>query len=106
MAIDTREKRANVLGVARPWIRSKEPDASKDEAWRASSANSYGGNLLSPTIALSFGTLAASPQKGSVAETPGRSVFASSERGLVSELPGRGLVAQRADRGLKVDEFE
>jgi hypothetical protein len=48
MAIDTKEKRASVLGVARPWMRDKFPVATPDEEWRASSGNSYGGNALSP----------------------------------------------------------
>lgn len=48
MAIDSKEKRAAVLGVARPWMRDKFPVATPDEEWRASSANSYGGNALSP----------------------------------------------------------
>ena len=47
MAIDSREKRASVLGVARPWMRTKEPGAV-DEAWRAATANEYAGNALSP----------------------------------------------------------
>jgi hypothetical protein len=46
--IDTREKRAAVLGVARPWMRSKFPQASKDQEWRMASGNTYGGNALSP----------------------------------------------------------
>jgi len=49
MAIDTKEKRANVLGVGRPWMRDKFPVATPDEQWRASSANSYGGNALTPS---------------------------------------------------------
>ena len=47
MAIDSKEKRAAVLGVGRPWMRDKFPVATPDEEWRASSANSYGGNALS-----------------------------------------------------------
>jgi len=46
MALDTRTKRSNVLGVGRPWIRTKEPDATKGEDWRISSGNAYGGNAL------------------------------------------------------------
>ena len=48
MAIDSKEKRASVLGVGRPYVRDKFPVATPDEEWRASSANSYGGNALSP----------------------------------------------------------
>ncbi len=50
MAIDTKEKRASVLGVGRPWIRDKFPVAAKDEEWRISSGNAYGGNALSPPV--------------------------------------------------------
>ena len=39
--IDTREKRASVLGVGRPWYRTKSPQAAKNGAWRATSGNSY-----------------------------------------------------------------
>jgi len=49
MAIDTREKRASVLGVARPWYRSKLP-GTIDEAWRLASGNVYAGNALSPSV--------------------------------------------------------
>lgn len=48
MAIDSKEKRAAVLGVARPWMRDKFPVATPDEEWRMSSGNAYGGNALSP----------------------------------------------------------
>ncbi len=51
MAIDSKEKRASALGVGRPWVRDKFPIATPDEEWRASSANSYGGNALSPVAA-------------------------------------------------------
>ena len=50
MAIDTKEKRAAVLGVARPWMRDKFPVATPDEEWRMSSGNAYGGNALSPVV--------------------------------------------------------
>ena len=50
MAIDDKEKRASVIGVGRPWMRTKFPVATPDEEWRASSGNSYGGNALSPTL--------------------------------------------------------
>ena len=48
MAIDSKEKRASVLGVARPWMRDKFPVVTPDEEWRISSGNAYGGNALSP----------------------------------------------------------
>jgi hypothetical protein len=47
MAIDSKEKRAAVFGVARPWWRDKFPVATPDEEWRISSGNAYGGNALS-----------------------------------------------------------
>jgi len=47
MAIDTREKRASVLSVGRPWSRTKEP-GTVDEAWRLASGMAYAGNALSP----------------------------------------------------------
>ena len=43
MALDTRTKRASALGVARPWIRTKEPDITLGTSWRAASGNSYAG---------------------------------------------------------------
>ena len=46
MAIDSKEKRASVLGVGRPWMRDKFPVATPDEEWRISSGNAYGGNAL------------------------------------------------------------
>ena len=55
MALNTQEKRLNVVGVGRPWLRSKLPQASKDEQWRIASGLAYGGNALSP-LAPSTGT--------------------------------------------------
>lgn len=49
MAIDTREKRANVMGVGRPWMRSKHPTGTFDEQARINIGNAYGGNSLSAT---------------------------------------------------------
>ena len=46
MAIDTRSKRASVLGVGRPYMRGKNPDAAKDQAWRMATGNVYNGNAL------------------------------------------------------------
>ena len=48
MALDSKEKRQNVIGVARPWLRNVFPVATPDEQWRAAVGNSYGGNALSP----------------------------------------------------------
>lgn len=51
MALDTKEKRAAVLGVGRPWMRDKFPVATPDQEWRVSSGNAYGGNAIAaPTI--------------------------------------------------------
>jgi len=50
MAIDSKEKRAGVLGVGRPWMRDKFPVATPDEQWRIASGNAYGGNALSPPV--------------------------------------------------------
>lgn len=41
MALNTREKRASVLGVARPWMRDKLPTLDLDQAWRMASGNTY-----------------------------------------------------------------
>lgn len=50
MALDSKEKRAAVLGVARPWMRDKLPTSDKDEAWRVASGNAYSGNALTSQI--------------------------------------------------------
>ena len=50
MALDTKEKRAAVFGVGRPWMRDKFPVATPDEEWRIASGNAYGGNALSAPI--------------------------------------------------------
>ena len=60
MALDTKEKRAGVIGVGRPWLRDKFPVATPDEQWRASSGNSYGAYLtggapVAPTLVLHEG---------------------------------------------------
>ena len=47
MAIDTREKRMNAMGVGRPWHRSHHTETI-DEQWRIAAGNAYGGNALSP----------------------------------------------------------
>ena len=49
MALDTREKRACAIGVARPWLRGKLP-GTVDEAWRLASGNAYCGNALTPPV--------------------------------------------------------
>lgn len=50
MAIDSREKRAAITGVGRPYMRDKLPVAAKDQEWRIASGNAYGGNALSPAV--------------------------------------------------------
>lgn len=45
MAIDTHEKRRNVPGVARPWMRKKLP-GTIDQPWRIATGNGYGGNEI------------------------------------------------------------
>lgn len=51
MALDTKEKRANVVGIGRPYLRDKFPIATPDEQWRIASGNAYGGNALTPSAA-------------------------------------------------------
>lgn len=46
MALDTKEKRACVIGVGRPWLRDKLPQASLDEQWRIASGLAYCGNVF------------------------------------------------------------
>ena len=58
MAIDSKEKRAAVIGVGRPWMRDKFPVAAPDEEWRISSGNAYGGNALSPGVGRIMGSVA------------------------------------------------
>lgn len=57
MALDTKEKRAAVIGVGRPWMRDKFPVVTPDEEWRISSGNAYGGNALSPLVGVFFGEI-------------------------------------------------
>ncbi len=57
MAIDTQEKRRNVVGIGRPWLRTKLP-GEKDQQWRIASGNAYGGNAIGLSSARQF-TLAA-----------------------------------------------
>lgn len=46
MALDTREKRENVPGVGRPWLRAHHTETI-DEQWRIGVGLAYGGNALS-----------------------------------------------------------
>ena len=59
MAIDSKEKRAAVIGVGRPWMRDKFPVATPDDDWRISSGNAYGGNALSVGAGRIMSSLAA-----------------------------------------------
>ena len=52
MALNTKEKRAAVLGVGRPWMRDKFPVATPDQEWRISSGNAYGGNSIAAAVAV------------------------------------------------------
>jgi hypothetical protein len=51
MSIDTREKRASVPGVGRPWMRDKLPGTA-DAAWRRASGNAYSGNAIAGTLSV------------------------------------------------------
>jgi hypothetical protein len=52
MAIDTKTKRASVFGVGRPWMRTKEPDATQPQPWRIATGWAYGGNaVVEPNLA-------------------------------------------------------
>lgn len=51
MALDSLEKRRNVPGVGRPWMRVQHPVATPDEQWRIAVGLAYGGNALSPPSA-------------------------------------------------------
>ena len=52
MAIDSKEKRASVIGVGRPYLRDKFPIASPDPQWRASSGLAYGAYIVSVTVSI------------------------------------------------------
>lgn len=58
MALDSKEKRASVIGVGRPWMRDKFPVATPDEQWRATSGLTYGGNALTPGVGRVMSSLA------------------------------------------------
>ncbi len=59
MAIDTQEKRMSVVGVGRPWFRSKLPGAI-DAAWRQASAHIYAGVVIAaPSLPKLFTLIAA-----------------------------------------------
>lgn len=107
--IDTRSKRASVLGVGRPWMRSKEPDAIKGTFWRAATGNVYNGNFP-PVVTFpisGFGKRAEGPIRGLRAAAPIRGMRAESPiRGLPAEEPIRGRRAEGPIRGLRAEEFE
>ena len=50
MALDSLEKRRNVPGVGRPYMRMQHPVATPDEQWRMAVGLAYGGNALSPVV--------------------------------------------------------
>jgi len=78
VAIDSKEKRAAVLGVGRPWMRDKFPIATPDEEWRIASGNAYGGNALSaPDAVESIGV-----------SSTFWGVFAPQESGQLTDLTG------------------
>lgn len=54
MAIDSKEKRQAIFGIARPWQRNTFPVATPNEQWRMSVGNVYGGNALSPFVGVIF----------------------------------------------------
>jgi hypothetical protein len=58
MAIDDKEKRQNVIGVGRPFLRNHFPIATPDEQWRIASGLAYGGNALSPPAGENYWTWA------------------------------------------------
>ena len=54
MALDTREKRANSLGVGRIWMRgARVAVGTSDEQARIATGLGYGGNALTPGVAAS-----------------------------------------------------
>lgn len=61
MAIDSAEKRQNVVGIGRPWMRTHFPIATPDVEWRAATGLSYGANgLQSPPAGRIMSSLAGS----------------------------------------------
>lgn len=53
MALDTQEKRMNVMGVGRPWMRVHF-SGTIDEQWRIAVGNAYGGNALTAAAGWPF----------------------------------------------------
>lgn len=80
MAIDTKEKRANMLTVGRPWMRGRVPNGDKDVGWRSQLGMFYGGNGLGggPYGALSISSrMARRMSYGMVHHMGGRSLIES-----------------------------
>ena len=50
MAIDTAEKRQNIVGIGRPYLRTHFSIATPDAEWRAATGLTYGGNTLSGPV--------------------------------------------------------
>jgi len=46
MAIDDAEKRQNITGCGRPYMRSHFPQSAPDEEWRIAGGHAYSGNTL------------------------------------------------------------
>ncbi len=54
MSIDSLEKRRNVPGVGRPWLRAQHPVATPDKQWRAAVGLSYGGAFGAAAIRVRY----------------------------------------------------
>ena len=82
MAFDSKQKRQNVLGVARPWVRSHFA-GENSEFWRASAGNIYAGNALSfVTIPTNINTPAKRQNVLGVARPWVRSHFAGTNNAM------------------------
>ena len=57
MAIDSAEKRQNITGAGRTFMRSHFPVATPDSEWRIAAGHAYGGNAIAgttPVVAQTF----------------------------------------------------
>ena len=52
MAIDSAEKRQNISGCGRLFMRSHFPQTTPDSEWRIASGIAFGGNAISSIIAV------------------------------------------------------
>ncbi len=71
MALDSKEKRASVPGIGRPWYRTKLPGAV-DAPWRAASGNVYAGLTYAAAVAPTFDVIRNNPMIASVGKLMGR----------------------------------